>query len=128
MIQQPLDDLVPHYGLFDNFFAVLGLDLNVLDDLVTLLNTDQGAQFAEALAAGLLNANSVLFVMAAARRKYQFYAGGLFYQIFKDLMDLIGTGGNTAGAGANQDPAIIGIQLCNSSFSCLREFIHIVNH
>jgi hypothetical protein len=43
-------------------------------------------------------------------------------------MDLVGAGGDTAGTGADQNPAVIGIQLRNGSFPCLREFIHILNH
>ena len=66
MIQQPLDCFVAEDRFFHDIFTVFRLHFDVLDDLVTLLNTDQGAQFAEALAAGLLDTDGLFFVITAA--------------------------------------------------------------
>ena len=100
----------------------------ILNDLVALLNPDQGAKFTEALTAGFLDTNRSLLMMAAAGREHQLHAGGFSHQIFKNFMNSVGTGGNTAGTGANQNPAVIGSQLRSGSFSCLGEFLVIANH
>ena len=128
MIQQALDHFITDHGLFDDGFAVLGLNLYILDNLITLLDTDQGSQLTEALAAGLFHANSLLIMMAAAGRKYQLHAVGVLYQLLKDLMDLVGAGSNTAGAGTNQNPAVIIRQVGGCLRTHLGQFRVIFDH
>ena len=111
LVEQALDDLVAQNALFHDLGAVLGLNLYVLNDLVALLDTHQRAKLAESLTARLLDADDRLAVVAAAGREHQLDAGGLLYQIFKQLMDLMGAGRDTAGAGADQNPAGIALNL-----------------
>ena len=126
--QQALDHFIVQNALLNDLCAVLGLNLDVLDDLVTLLDTDQGAQFAEALAAGLLNADDLVVIVTAAGGEYQLDAGSLLYDLFENLMNLVGAGGDTAGTGANQDSAIIFLDCFAGRDCCLSQFFRSLNH
>ena len=128
LVEQPLDDLVANNALFQNFLAVVGLNLDVLDDLAALLDADQGAQLTEALAAGLLDAYSLVVVVAAAWGEHQLHTGSLLNQFRENFVNLIGAGGDTAGAGADQNPAIIELDLLAGGSLGLHQFFSSLNH
>ena len=128
LVQQTLDDLITADALLKNLSAVIGLHLNILDDLVTLLDTDQGAQFTEALAAGLLNADDLLVIVTAAGGEYQLHIGSSLHDLLENFMDLIGAGGDTAGTGANQNPAIVLLDLRAGRFCRPDQFFSSFHH
>ena len=64
VVQQTFNNIVTNNRVFNDFLAVIHLNLDVLDNLVTLLDSDQRSQLAEALAACLLYAHMLfIFVM-----------------------------------------------------------------
>ena len=128
VVQQPLDDLVAQDTLLKDLLAVLGLHLDILDGFSVLLDADQGAQLTEALAAGLLDADYLLVVVTAAGGEHELHAGGVLDDILKDLMDLVGAGGDTAGAGADQNTAAVAIDLRAGSFRSPDQFFSSFNH
>ena len=97
-----LDGLVAENAALKQLLAVVQAHLDALDDLVALLDPDQGAQLADALTAGALDAHRVLaFGMMAEFHGDVGAVPGDFQEFF---IDLLGAGGDTAGAGADQNP------------------------
>ena len=127
MVQQPLDHIAAQNGLFIDFLAVLRLDLHVLDHLVAFLDTHQRAKLTEALAAGLFHAD-IGPVMVIMGREDQIDFRVIRNQIFQQLVDLIRTGGNTAGTGANQHAAIVAVQFRNGFFPFTGQIFNILDH
>ena len=104
-IEQVFHDLALQYSLLKNFVAVLRLYLHVLDCFVSALDPNQGPQFTDALTAGSLYANA-RFVLVM-RCKFQGYAIRVTGEISENIMDFCGTGGDTAGAGTDKNPAVL---------------------
>ena len=128
LVKEPLQNLVSQNALFKNLGTVVGLNLDVLGHLIALLDPHQGAQLAEALAAGLLDTNQLLVLGFIVGSKLQLDIGGFLHQGPENFMNLIGTGGNTAGAGADQDTAVITIQVRKSSLAHLNQLFNVLNH
>ena len=128
LVEQPLNDLVADDALFQNFLAVVRLNLDILNDPAVLLNPHQGAQLAEALAAGFLYAYRLALMLTAAGGEYQLHALGLIHQFAEKLVNSMGAGGNTAGTGANQDPAVIVFDVLAGRALGLSQFLNRLNH
>ena len=128
LVEQPLNDLVADDALFQDLLAVVRLNLDILNDPAVLLNPHQGAQLAEALAAGFLYAYRLALMLAAAGGEYQLHALGLIHQLAEKLVNSMGAGGNTAGAGANQNPAVIVLDVLAGRALGLGQFLNRLNH
>ena len=127
-VKEPFQCLVTQDALFKNLCAVVGLHLDVLGHLIALLDPNQGAQLAEALAAGFLNANQLFVLGFIVGSELQFHIGGFLHQGLENFVNLVGTGGNTAGTGADQDTAVITIQVRKSSLAHLNQLFNVLNH
>ena len=66
--------------------------------------------------------------MAAAGGEHQLHTIGLLDEIGENFMNFVGAGGDTAGAGADQNPAIILLDLLAGSFLGLGQFFNSLNH
>ena len=109
VIEQPLQNDIAQNRLLENVPAVLRLHLYILNDLVALLNPHQGAKLTEALAAGFLYANQFVVFGFLMGSKLQKNARGFLYQLLKQLVDFVASGGNAARTGADQNTAVISI-------------------
>ena len=67
-------------------------------------------------------------MLAAAGGEYQLHALGLIHQLAEKLVNSMGAGGNAAGAGANQDPAVIVLDVLAGRALGLSQFLNRLNH
>ena len=67
-------------------------------------------------------------MLTAAGGEYQLHALGLIHQLAEKLVNSMGAGGNTAGAGANQDPAVIVLDVLAGRALGLSQFLNRLNH
>ena len=96
--EKALDHLAALYGLFDDFLAVLGLDMGIYD--VHRGDVHKRANLAEAVAAGFLEMDGVVGVL----RKTDGNRQALFLaQPVQRLIYCHGAAGDAAGAGADHD-------------------------
>ena len=98
-----IQDLVAQDAALKDLLAVLFLDTDQLDDLVAFLDTDQGAQLTDALTAGALDTDGM--GVGVVGLEFHGYIGIIPGDIHHFVVDLLGTGGNTAGTGADQNAA-----------------------
>ena len=103
LVEQALDDLAAADGLFENFFAVLRMDVGVEDTL--RLDLYQRAHFAEALTAAPFEVERIFAALFAQRNAHAVAA--LAAQLGQALIDLHGAARDAAGARADKDDARI---------------------
>ena len=100
VVHQPVDDLAAQDSLFDDLVAVLRLNMNVHD--AHGFNMDQGAHFAEAVAAAHLDMEALLLVCVMLEAHINSQAP-LFALGLDVVVNFQSTAGNAAGTGTNQD-------------------------
>ena len=66
-IEQTIHHIVAKNSGLENLLAVFDLDFYILDDFITLLNTNQRPQLTKALTSGLLDAHMLMlaFIMGS---------------------------------------------------------------
>ena len=67
-------------------------------------------------------------MVTAAGGEHQFDTRGLLDQVGENFVNFVGAGGDTAGAGAHKNPAVIELDFLAGSQLRLRQFFSSLNH